>query len=1063
MAVGRFHQVTRPDRMLGLWLLLTACHVITSELVPSFVEEPSSVVVKGLDSVVLRCKVTPSTATIRWLHKGKVLATDPVGGIIINQDSMQINAFKKSRHEGLYYCIAVTSVGQIRSSPAMLSAPSLGEFTSGADVHVNVTVGNTAVLPCLPPKSNPKAKIMFAFKSGFVPEDERHRILSSGNLNIASVTMSDEGVYRCVAVNTVSGRNRTSPYRVHLKVNAPTMPLAPSIQTGQTNLTVAVGSDALFECSASGNPTPSLHWNRYGGVISSRSKKILGNLLIQNVDVRDAGTYICSVNSSSQSVQKIFTLDVQVPPVVHILNPNIVKEEGEAVTIECRVQSLYNKVKPAIKWFHNSQDLAPALINGAKVNIEQLELSDAGLYQCVAIGKSGMVSAVARLEVRPAVVKRTGLTGQGGQPKRNRSEKTKSRGSRRRVGAGGHRHKKKKKHRKKKKGRKPNRDRGTKVREGKVKMVPPSKPEVTQLGNSTVMINWTVPVNDGLKITFFRIQYKELKPQKGDWQTIEEDIPKKNRTYKVRSLKPGHTYKFRITAVYTNQDNRFGPNSKRFTMEKGNLVPPAKPVIAEVKPYKVDNNYSLQVTWQYTSEDGIPISGFYLEYAPYKTDMKDKDYTRLLLPEPRVRHYVIKNLKSGTDYDIRIKGFNEAGEGKYSFSAVKSTLGKELDPIFPSIGTHAPQPVPKWVTNATTVQAGAPDHVMARQTTPHYKPSNTTESSSEMLYMVLGIVLGVLMLALIVFMVMCGIKQRQQRPMMAAHPDNIHIKYQDPAHRIYVDSMGKKYMNGGFALNGINGTMPNGHSHYYHGDRQKMNISVNPLSDMELSHKAENPAMQQQQQQQPGMPASPAVSDNNCNSIRSNNKNVSLQNGGTDPSRYMGGNSCADDDEQRSSVSGSNESQSSTSSLPDYRHCLAMHSNPDNPPHCCSCSHSRLNQSRPENSLQPSANPQRPTSGSSSNGSHHHHHRRRRKHRSCQEHSTRDQATNTDLSSNEGTMDSSSIPELTKDRPPSSLGDMAESCVEGTAMERQRSPSPHGVGERDASPSHHLTDNSHDT
>lgn len=56
--------------------------------------------------------------------------------------------------------------------------------------------------------------------------------------------------------------------------------------------------------------------------------------------------------------------------------------------------------------------------------------------------------------------------------------------------------------------------------------------------------------------------------------------------------------------------------------------------------------------------------------------MRDKDYMRIPLLQPRVRHYVIKNLKSGTDYDIRIKGFNEAGEGEYSFSAVKSTLGK---------------------------------------------------------------------------------------------------------------------------------------------------------------------------------------------------------------------------------------------------------------------------------------------------------------------------------------------------------------------------------------------------
>ena len=39
-------------------------------------------------------------------------------------------------------------------------------------------------------------------------------------------------------------------------------------------------------------------------------------------------------------------------------------------------------------------------------------------------------------------------------------------------------------------------------------------------------------------------------------------------------------------------------------------------------------------------------------------------------------------------------------------------------------------------------------------------------SQSEMLYMILGIVVGVMMLLLIVFMFMCWWKQRQQRRMM---------------------------------------------------------------------------------------------------------------------------------------------------------------------------------------------------------------------------------------------------------------------------------------------------------
>lgn len=44
-----------------------------------------------------------------------------------------------------------------------------------------------------------------------------------------------------------------------------------------------------------------------------------------------------------------------------------------------------------------------------------------------------------------------------------------------------------------------------------------------------------------------------------------------------------------------------------------------------------------------------------------------------------------------------------------------------------------------------------------------------TQSSSEMLYMVLGIVLGVMVLLLLIFMLMCAWKQRQQRRMMGEY------------------------------------------------------------------------------------------------------------------------------------------------------------------------------------------------------------------------------------------------------------------------------------------------------
>ena len=44
-----------------------------------------------------------------------------------------------------------------------------------------------------------------------------------------------------------------------------------------------------------------------------------------------------------------------------------------------------------------------------------------------------------------------------------------------------------------------------------------------------------------------------------------------------------------------------------------------------------------------------------------------------------------------------------------------------------------------------------------------------SQKTNALLYMVLGIVLGLMTLTLVVFMVLCGWKQRQQRRMMGKH------------------------------------------------------------------------------------------------------------------------------------------------------------------------------------------------------------------------------------------------------------------------------------------------------
>lgn len=64
----------------------------------------------------------------------------------------------------------------------------------------------------------------------------------------------------------------------------------------------------------------------------------------------------------------------------------------------------------------------------------------------------------------------------------------------------------------------------------------------------------------------------------------------------------GGTYKFRIAAVYSNNDNKIGPNSKHFhlaLLTNPELHPPkVKPKVVEAKPITYQNIYAIGIKWQ---------------------------------------------------------------------------------------------------------------------------------------------------------------------------------------------------------------------------------------------------------------------------------------------------------------------------------------------------------------------------------------------------------------------------------------------------------------------------------
>ncbi|XP_053408068.1 cell adhesion molecule-related/down-regulated by oncogenes-like [Mercenaria mercenaria] len=974
---------------LAILLAIFVTAWATSDMIPHFTVEPSSAVVSQNSPTTLSCRVEPSSSVVRWKFNGEYFEeNNPYGFKQIGMD-LHLTSLPDNGHESTFQCVAQSTLGTLLSAPVKISKAVLRKFEDRGDLHLNVSEGSNLVIPCQPPYSRPRVKVLYKYNhSTIIEKDTDHyKILPSGNLLIVKVTTADQGQYQCMAQNTLRNRTRTAKHSIHVHVLNTAVPRHdPAVIMPSTKLQALLGDDVVLECSAIGNPQPVISWEKYGGSLSEGRYRLQhGNLYLDKVTLEDEGTYLCKANNGINSLMldglKAMVLEVLERPIIQSVNPVINVSLGGLIELMCIVRG---KPRPQITWYHDG-NLLKAFNGESRLFIRNAEASHQGLYQCFAENSVGIShsSMIVNVDVTKRDSGSLTLSDQNvtkvpsSDELLDKNETSAGRESKRRKDS-----KRKSKRRKNRKKKQRHRNKARNLEP--VKLVPPSKPEVNQLSDTSVMLNWTVPENDGLPITFFKVQYKKVAPKKGSWVTDDIKIDSQVRTFEVRGLKPRSTYKFRIAAVYTNDDNEIGENSDKFEM-KVDPVPEAKPPskapnIVQVIPIDYKENHGLNVHWQHNVVTLTPIEGFYIYYKPFHAE-KDP-FQNVTLLEPSVRSHLLTNLFPGTEYLIRMQSFNGVGDSPYSNEVVERTKGSGGpydNPQFPQIKpeepTKNPSPVPP-----TSNDPEVKDDDTNRST------RTGTQASSENLYMILGIVLGVMMLLLIVFMFMCWWKQRQQRRQLDAMNDAVRNKFQDPSQRIYADSLRKKMLNGGLAINGINGTIANGHiPRNYHN----MNINVNPLSELEPLNSTDGSNHYSPSSFRPNgtLPSHHRTSDNNCNNI---NQSKSLQ------------NSLQHLNHHNTPSSGEGETLGSGESM----------ANPPSP----MCKNvpighnsdaldrrSLSNRSCDHGSCDPcdSSLSYDDTGGVYSSGRH----RKRRRRGQCKEQTTKDQATNTDLSSNDGTME----------------------------------------------------------
>ncbi|XP_046896581.1 contactin-3 [Hypomesus transpacificus] len=343
----------------------------------------------------------------RWSLNGTLINLGLGGRRRLSGGNLIIQSLDRYQDAGMYQCTAYNTEGSILSRRARLQFAYLDHFKPHTRSAVSVREGQGVVLLCGTPTSSGDLSYAWVFNEYpyFVQQDSRRFVSQeTGNLYIAKVETSDVGNYTCVVMNSVTkGKVHSSPTSLVLRTDGVMGEYEPKIEVHfPDNVPAAKGSVVTLECFALGNPVPEITWKRANGIpFPSKVKMKYFNAVLEipSFQQDDTGGYECvAENKMGKNIATGRLAFHAKPQWIQTMKDTAMAIE-ERLYWECRANA---KPKPSYSWLKNNKILVSEdriHVDDGILSVSVLTVADAGMYQCMAENKYGVIYFSAELMV----------------------------------------------------------------------------------------------------------------------------------------------------------------------------------------------------------------------------------------------------------------------------------------------------------------------------------------------------------------------------------------------------------------------------------------------------------------------------------------------------------------------------------------------------------------------------------------------------------------------------------------------------------------------------------------